>query len=142
MFLPSPRRLAAIAAVVTALSIPLFSQAGPRITVDRAHQFEPGKVEFRIDLPREHDDVMMCYGYVRYYTHRYRDGSVEPRDEGRRSCQALHGEHDLRFHYIPYRNLPWGEYVAYLHIYSRGQDLDHPRLVSSQGFLILRSGEE
>ena len=141
MFLPSPRRLAAIAAVVTALSIPLYG-ADPVIEVAEHVQFEPGRVSLTLTLPRNRDDVYMCWGWVRYFTYRYKDGRLESRDEGRRSCMQLNGEHDLPRHYPIWRQLEWGEYVGFLEIYRKGDSLDQPYRRTTVGFQVLRVGDE
>ncbi len=120
MFLPSPRRLAVIAAVVTALSIPLTG-ASPVIEVDKSVALETETVTARVTLPRDRDDSMFCIGWVRYYTYRYRDGTLEERDESMRSCQALQGMYNHKFHYFQWRNLLWGQYLGFVQIYSRGE---------------------
>lgn len=139
MLLLSPKRLAAIAALVAVASSPLSAQ---RVEIDKPHQAEPGEITYKITLPLERGDVYMCYGWVRYYQHRYRDGSLEDRDESRRSCMPLHGEYDQRVHRPIFKNLAWGQYVAFVQIFRQTDNLDSPRAVSTTGFRILRNGPE
>jgi hypothetical protein len=112
------------------------------LQIDKPFQFEPGTITYRIALPRHPDDIYLCYGWDRYYTYRYRDGTREERSDGRRSCQTLNGEHDHKHHYPQFKNLAYGRYVAFVQIYAKGSDLDHPRLVETTVFTILKIGDD
>jgi len=116
--------------------------AGLSLSVDKYVQIEPGTVVYTIRLPLERDDVYLCWGFVRYFRFRYRDGTLEDRDEGRRSCMVLSGEHDQPFHRPMFSRLPWGEYVGFVEVYGKGNKLDSPRLITTRGFRILSTGPE
>jgi hypothetical protein len=112
------------------------------LTVDKPFQPEPGAITYTLTLPQEPDNIMVCWGFVRYFQYRYRDGTLEDRDEGRRSCMTLNGEHDQSRHYPQFSRLPWGDYVAFAELYKTGDKLDSPSKVTTAGFHVVRVGDE
>ena len=77
------------------------------LAVTPGFDYAPVAATYKVTVPPHKDNIWMCWGF-------FREDSVI---YARKSCEQLNGIYSAKVHWFTYKDLPKGEYNAWVQVY-------------------------